>query len=340
VEAGRDLLAFEADLEVSDPDDRGSASSSLPKVQQLTSGPSRLRGRMRFQGSALAEVGRLVDVQGVGKRFSGDVFVTGVTHQLDDGGWTTDIEFGLPLVGSTGRRDGLAPAPFGRLPGIDGLHLGVVRKLDGDPRREHRVQVSVPSAGLDSVWARLLQVSASNAFGALFAPEIGDEVLLGWFDDDPGDPVVLGSLYSSQHPPPTPLSARNEIKTLVTRCKARLEFNDEDRVITLLTPGGNKMVFSDQDKTIVITDQSRNKVELGPGGITLDSPKDIRIRAKGAITLDAVGAVSLSSKADVDVDGLNVTCTAKAGMVAKGSATAELSASGQTTVKGAVVRIN
>ncbi len=218
--------------------------------------------------------------------------------------------------------------------------MGVVLKLDADPGGEHRVQVKVPSAGVDGVWARLLQFSASEGFGAVFAPEIGDEVLLGWFDKDPACPVVLGSLYSRRRPPPTPLSAGNEIKALVTRSKARLEFNDEDRVITLRTPGNNKLVFSDKDKSIVITDQNGNKVELGTGGIQLDSSTDIKISAKGRISIDAIGALNLSSAADVHVNGLNVCCTAQVGMVARGAASAELSAAGQTTVKGAIVMIN
>ena len=50
--------------------------------------------------------------------------------------------------------------------------------------------------------------------------------------------------------------------------------------------------------------------------------------------------LSLNSKADVTVEGLNVTCEARVGIVAKGAATAELSATGQTTVKGAMVLIN
>lgn len=302
------------------------------KAQQIKSGLSRLRGHMRFQGSAKAKPGRIIELAGVGERFNGKVFVTGVTHELVDGSWTTEVEFGLPVTWFTERSDVMAPAAAGLVPGIEGLHVGVVIKLDADPNGEHRVQVKVPSAGVESVWARLLQPYASSGFGAFFAPEIDDEVLLGWFNNDPGYPVVLGSLYSSRHPPPTPLSATNRIKTLVTRCEAKLEFNDEDKVITLLTPGNNKMVFSDKDQSIVITDQIGNKVELGTGGITLDSPKDIKISARGTITIDAVG--------DVKVDGLNVNCTARIGMVARGSATAELSAAGQTTVKGAMVMIN
>jgi hypothetical protein len=40
------------------------------------------------------------------------------------------------------------------------------------------------------------------------------------------------------------------------------------------------------------------------------------------------------------VEGLNITNTAKVGFTAKGSASAEISASGQTIVKGAMVMIN
>lgn len=99
-------------------------------------------------------------------------------------------------------------------------------------------------------------------------------------------------------------------------------------------------MFSDKDKSIVIEDQNGNKVELNSNGITLDSPKDIRITAQGAITLEAMNAVTLKSQGDVSAEGLNVSCTAQLAFVAKGSATAELSASGQTTVTGAIVMIN
>jgi hypothetical protein len=99
-------------------------------------------------------------------------------------------------------------------------------------------------------------------------------------------------------------------------------------------------VLSDKDKSIVLTDQNGNKVSLGQAGITLESPKDIKIDAKGALTISSAGALTLSAKADVKVEGLNVSCEAQVGLTAKGSASAELSADGQTTVKGAMVMIN
>ncbi len=312
------------------------------KAQQLKSGLARLRGRLSFQGSANAQVGTLIELKGVGARFSGKVFVTGVDHQIVDGNWITEVEFGLSPNWFTERTDIVAPPAAGLLPGIDGLHTGVVKKLDEDPGGEQRIQVSVPvmAAETDGVWARLLQGYASNAFGAFFVPEIGDEVVLGYFDNDPSCPVVLGSLYSSKQVPPYAMTAENNLKAIVTRSKTKIEFDDDKKIITITTPANNKIVLSDDGKSILLQDQNANKVELAEGGITLDSPKDITVTAKGKVTIDAVGAVSISSKADVKSAGLNVACEAQVGFTGKGNASAELSAAGQTTVKGAMVMIN
>jgi Rhs element Vgr protein len=312
------------------------------KAQQVKDGLARIRGRMKFQGHAGARPGASIEVSGVGARYSGDVFVGAVTHDIRDGNWITEVEFGLAPDGFAERRDLVAPPASGWLPGAEGLQIGKVLKLDGDPAGQHRIQVELPlmQARTPGVWARLAQLHASSAFGAFFVPEVGDEVVVGYFNNDPSHPVILGSLYSGSRKPPYALEAPNDIKAIVTRCMARIEINDEHKVITVTTPALNRIVLSDQDRSIVLTDQNDNRVELGPDGITLDSPNSIRIGARGGMSIDAVGALSISSKADVKVEGLNVHCEARVGIVARGSATAELSASGQTTVKGALVMIN
>lgn len=310
--------------------------------QQLKAGLARIRGRMKFQGSATARIGGTIKLEGVGNRFNGTLFVSGVRHDIREGNWTTEVEFGMSREWFAERRDLVAPPASGLTPGIEGLHIGVVKKLDQDPGGEQRVQVSIPvlQAETDGVWARLAKFHASNGIGAFFIPEIGDEVVLGYVNNDPSHPVILGSLYSSSRPPPHELTADNFTKAIVTRSKLRVEFDDDKKEITILTPAGNTIVLSDNDKKILVQDQTGNRVELGTGGITLDSPKDIGISAKGKISIDAVGAIDISSKADVKVTGLNISNNANVGFTAKGSASAELSASGQTTVKGAMVMIN
>ena len=312
------------------------------KAQQVKAGLSRIRGRMKFQGSGLARVGSLIEVTGVGSRFNGNVFVAAVDHEIADGNWFTTVEFGLAADRFGERPGAVAAAASGRLPAADGLQIGVVVQLEGDPAGEGRIQIQLPvlEARAPAVWARLSQFQASNGFGAFFLPEVGDEVVVGFFDRDPSHPVVLGSLYSSHNRPAYAPTAHNDTKALVTRCGHRIEFDEKDKVLTVTTSAKNRVVLSDQDRSVRLDDQNDNSVELHSGGITIETQKDLRITAKGTVSIQAVGAVSIGSQADVTCSGLNVLCEAQVGFSGKGSATAELSAAGQTTVKGAIVMIN
>lgn len=309
---------------------------------QWRAGLARIRGRMRLAGHAAARPGCLITLAGVGQRFNGDVFVSAVEHQMQDGTWTTEATFGLDPDGWAARPGATAPLAGGQTPGVGGLQIGVVAPQQDDPAGQGRVPVTLPGLGPGAgpVWARLLQFHASHGFGAFFVPEPGDEVLVGHLDGDPSHPVVLGSLYSRQRPGPYPLAPGNATKAIVTRCGHRVEFNDEDHGITLTTPGRNRLVLSDSDKGVLVQDQNGNRIRLGESGIALDSPGDIQLSAQGGITLQATGAVAVVSKGDLKASGLNIACEASVGFSAKGSASAELSAAGQTTVKGAIVMIN
>jgi uncharacterized protein involved in type VI secretion and phage assembly len=315
---------------------------TFAQVHQLKAGLARIRGHLRFKGSAKALPGTLIALRGLGQRYDGDVFVSAVDHDISDGEWLTTVEFGLAPDWTTERPEVAAPAAGGRLPPMRGVQIGKVLKLDGDPTGAHRVQIELPLLEADTrgIWARLTQFHASNAFGAMFVPEVGDEVVVAFLGDDPSVPVVIGSLYSSQRQPPYVLEANNEIKAIVTRCNARIEINDEDKVITIRTHGNNTVVLSDKEQTIMLTDQNSNQVKLSPDGIMISSPKNISISAHGGIKVDAVGDISIRSQADVSTRGLNISCKADIGFSAEGSASAELSASGQTVVKGALVAIN
>jgi Rhs element Vgr protein len=314
--------------------------TAIAKSAQVKAGLARVRGSMKFQGSAKAIVGGLIEIDGVGARFNGSVFVSAVNHEIAEGNWTTDVAFGMSPEWHAERASLKAPDAFGFSPGVNGLQIGVVSKLD-DPSGENRVQVTVPLLGATAgVWARLTRQYASEGVGMFFVPEIGDEVVLGYFANNPSYPVIIGSLHSSKRPPPYAAEAANNIKAIVTRSKSKIEFNDEDKTISVTTPGNNKIILSDKDRSIQLLDQNGNKVVLTASGISLDSPKDIRINAKGSIAIEAVGKIDITSKADVTSAGLNVKCDAQVAFAAKGNASAELSASGQTTVKGAMVMIN
>ena len=155
----------------------------------------------------------------------------------------------------------------------------------------------------------------------------------------PGIPNIGWNIWCEAQTP-YEYEAKNNMKAIVTREKMRIEFDEEKRVITVSTPGKNTVVISDDDKHIKLTDQNRNEIVMNSNGISLSSAKDITLKAKGAITMDATSKISGIAKQDVSLEGLNVKVQAKVSATVKGNATAELSASGQTTVKGAIVMIN
>jgi len=311
-------------------------------ARQMKSALAKIRGKMKFQGNALAKPGTMIELVGVGKRFSGSVFVGSVNHELSNGNWITEVEFGMAPEWFSEERGGDDAPASGLLPGVAGLQIGVVKKLDADPEGQYKIQVAIAvlQAATEGVWARLASFYGSSGVGAFFIPEIGDEVVIGYFNNDPSHPVVLGSLYSSQRKMPYELTADNYTKALWTKGLLKVIFDDDKKVVTIVTPANNTIVLSDDAKSICLTDQNNNKIEMNTSGILLDSPKDIVINAKGKITISAVGNIESTAKADIKNQALNINNTANVGFVAKGSATAELSASGQTTVKGAMVMIN
>ncbi len=320
---------------------QNSALKDWAAGQQVKSGLARIQGHMVFQGDAKAKVDSLIQVAGVGKRFNGNLYVSGVQHTINHGQWVTEVDFGMPSDWFADNRDLVSPPASGLTPGVEGLQVGVVMKLDADPDKQDRIQVSVPvsEAKTKGVWARLANFYASKGFGDFFIPEIGDEVVLGYFNNDPSNPVILGSLYSSNRKPPYKLTATNDTKAIVTRSKLKVEFNEKDKITTIITPGNNQIVLSDKDKSILVQDMNKNKVLLDPNGITMDSPKDIQITAQGKISVQAQKTIDIKATSDVTVSGANITNSAQSAFTGKGS-TSELSASGNTTVKGSKVYIN
>ena len=305
-------------------------------------GLSRYQGVVSFYGSAKVKPGSIIELKGLGKRFNGHMFVGAVTHTISDNEWITEVGAGVSPTNITESTDVVSPSASGFLPGLPGLHSAVVKKLDGDPLNEYRIQVELPWMDGKSklLWARMSSLYASNAMGTFFLPEVGDEVVVAFVNQDPMHPVVLGSFYGEKHKSPYEFEPKNNIKAIVTRENLRVEFNEEKKEITISTPGENKMVISDDAKSITLTDQHQNEIKMNDGGITLTSAKDIILEAKGEITLKATTKINGTAQSDISMEGANVTVQAKMGATVKGNASAELSASGQTVVKGAVVRIN
>lgn len=312
------------------------------KAEQLKNELSRISGSVKCTGNVKANLGKTVKLDYLGSRFNGDALVSGIHHHMEIGSWTTTLSFGMKKEWYVEKFNTMAPTAAGYNCGITGLLTGIVLQISDDPDQLNRVKVKIPlmQNEQEGVWARFGVPYASEGYGSLFYPEVNDEVILGFFNGDPSSPVILGSLYSSKRQVPQELEKKNNTKQLLTREKLSVTFDEEKKSITVTTPGNRKVVLDDDGKKITLEDPNGNKVEMSDSGINLETKKDITVKATGKFKVDAKGGIELKSTSDLKAEGLNVEIKAKVGLKAQGTATAEFSASGQTTVKGAMVMIN
>lgn len=303
---------------------------SQPELQAWADGRllkerlAKVRGRAKFQGFSGVAPGKIIEITGIGERFEGKMYIAGVRHTVAAGNWETDVEFGInpELFAHTFN---LRPMPAeGLLPAVSGLQTGIVTALENDPDGEFRIKVRLPliSEAEEGIWARQATLDAGNERGIFFRPEIDDEVLVGFLGDDPRHPVVLGMLHSSAKPAPEEAKDDNHRKGYVSREKMQFVFDDEKKVILLETPGGNKATLSEEDNGIVLEDQNGNKITMDDNGITIESFKDLVLKAAN----------------DIKIEGANVDVSAQAALKAVGNGSAEVSGA-STTVKGSATTV-
>ncbi len=268
-------------------------------------------GKIKLIGNAAIKPGTMLALDGLGDRFNGNVFITGVQHQFSVNNWFTIAQFGWNNEWFYKNDDIVERSSSGLVPGINGLHTGIVTKLEQDPDGNYRIRVKIPliDENEDGTWARVATLDAGNERGSFFLPELNDEVVLGFINDDPRQAVVLGMLHSKKNKAPVTASDQNNEKGFYTRSKMKLFFDDDKKSVTIITPKEKSIIIDDSAGSIIIKDELQNKITMDSSGISIESAKDIKLKATGQVK-------------------------------AEGTVKIELTSSGQAVLKGSVVNIN
>lgn len=316
------------------------------KAEIIKSEYSKITGEAKFQGTNLVDPGKYMTFAGLGDRFNGDYIIGGVVHDLSQGNWITGVTLGLSPFWFTQEPHIAATPASGLVPGAKGLLNGTVKKMYEDPDSQYRVLVDVPLLDPNGagIWARLTNFYSTSGAGAFFMPEVGDEVILGFINEDPRYPIILGSVYSSKTIKPfTGLdpNQKNSIKAIVTKSGISVQFDDENKIWIVATPNKNTIIISDKDKKITIQDENENSIIMSSSGIDLSSPKDINISANQNVNIKGNQGVTIqSSGGDISLKGLNIKETADMQYSAQGGQMAQISGGMELTLKGAMVMIN
>lgn len=249
---------------------------------------SKAVGRVKMQGNAVIKPGVTITLGGVGDRFNGDVFVTGVLHQFD-GTWYSDVQFGWQEEWFYKKEDVMNKPAAGLLPGINGLQIGIVVDVDDtEDGGQYRVKVHVPTitSGNQGIWARVATLDAGAERGVYFRPETNDEVILGFLNDDPREPVILGCLHSKDSKKsPLPETDGNLEFGFVTKEKLKLIFDDTNKKLTLSVPAGSdkKSIIINDNGAIELKDENMNSIKLDSAGITIEAGAGKNVVIKGTM---------------------------------------------------------
>lgn len=267
------------------------------------------QGNVSTFGNLDAEIGDFISFNKINEEIDGKaLLISGETHTIENGSWKTEYLFGLENVKSftesIAQNTTQTQQKIGLTNNINGLQIGIVTQIDNDPNNQYRIKVRIPviSDSDEGIWARLANMNGSKEMGTFFIPDIDDEVIIAFLDNNPDCPIILGSMYSSAKPAPFEIKKENLIKAIVTKEASKIVLDDEKKSVEISTKKGNKLLISEDEKGIILQDENNNKITLNDSGISIESFKDFTIKANGSIKIEGA-QTEIKSSAITELKG-------------------------------------
>ena len=286
-------------------------------------------------GNPKLKAGATVSVGVVGDKFSGKYTLTSARHVFGEQGYRTHFvisgrqDRSLLGLASLGASNGHASA--GGQP-INGVVVAIVTD-NNDPNNTARVKLKFPwlDDSYESDWARLAQLGAGPNSGAVWIPEVNDEVLVAFENGDIRRPYVVGNLYNGVDTPNegSGLFDNGKVKRrgFISRMGHKFIFFDDANksgVAFISSDGNLKISLNETNSEIHISSQGKVHVE-SQQDMTLESQGNLKLSAQQGITLEAQSNLSLKGGSGATLDG---------------GPQLEVKASGQLKVSGAMVDVN
>lgn len=285
-------------------------------------------------GDARVIAGTVLQVDGVPKQFCGKWLVTTARHVFDNNDRGYQVRFTvsgrhdrslLALTSGRGGRGGGGGGGGGS--GPHGVVVGVVTDIS-DPLKLGRVKVMLPWLAPDYVtgWAPVAQLFAGANGGALFLPDVKEQVLVAFEQGDLRRPYVLGSVLNNRTGSGVKLDGKASKPG-----EAAVGSGSPAAVVRrgIVSPFGSQLVFHEEgpptggqptaaevtlgagkDKITIVMDAKAGTLSIKctpgspPGAITIecDGNVDIKAGASGTMTIDGGSQLTLKGKA-VTIEG-------------------------------------
>lgn len=276
-------------------------------------------------GEPVLAAGVAVRITNVGDQFKGQYTLTRVKHAFGPDGYLTFFEM-------SGRRDrsllGLVSGGLNMRSSSTptlGVVSGQVTQND-DPDKTGKVKLKFPwlDDKFESDWVRVAQLGAGPDSGAVWLPEVDDEVLVAFEYGDARRPYVLSSLWNGKD---KPLEGDG------------LFDNGKVKRRGFISRKGHKLIFFDDPGKSgigMISSDGKLKVSLN------ESNGEVKIHSSGKVSIitESGGDVSINSNGKLDVQTQGDTSIQATGKVTlNGSSGVTVQSSGQVQISGSMIQL-
>jgi uncharacterized protein involved in type VI secretion and phage assembly len=195
----------------------------------------------------------------------------------------------------------------------------VINNLDA--LGEGRVQVQIPSLPDFEPWCRLAAIGAGDGRGFVWVPQINDEVLVAFNQNDDRDAYILGGLWNTRDRPPLTIPTDFLIKRVIKT--------------GMISGVGHEIEFDDALQSIKITTTTQQKITIDPLKIEMTN-----MAGTVKITLDNTQqAVSIQAVASIELQAAQIKLKA-ANIDIEGAVATNVKSSGVCNITGTLVKIN
>lgn len=220
-----------------------------------------------------------------------------------------------------------------------------------------------------SCWIRVAQGWAGNAWGSIFIPRIGQEVIVSFLEGNPDRPLITGCVYNAQQVVPYTLpdnQTRSTIKTSSSKGGSganEIRFEDKagsEEIFMQAQKDLNVSVLNNSSITVTGTrtmnvtgnENHVNKADYTStisGNFTSNVSGNFTIKVDGNLSIEASGSVSFKSGTDftnqagtslTNKSGTDLVNDAGVSLTNKAAASQTVDGGGMLTVKGGMVKIN
>ena len=293
-------------------------------------------------GNPNVKAGIVVDIKGVGSRFSGTYVVTQATHRFSTrGNYETTFHVRgreADLWSHVLQGNGRQQAERGL---INGVVPAIVTNNNDEEDKAGRVKVRFPwlNDEMETDWIRVAAPGAGKTRGFYSIPEVDDEVLVAFEHGDINRPYMIGGLWNGKDAPP---KATNEV-VKSGKVNERIWQSRSGHIILMSDEQGKEQIVI-RDKTgknEIIVDSKENAITVNvDGDYAVNNGGDYTLTSKGKTTTDSKGDVTIKSgSANITVQGSKVTIKGQSAVAIEAQGKLDLKSNGQLNLQGTQVAI-